>query len=109
VVDICSCLNQSLCNFQTVPLDCDGESCLSFGSDCVGISIKGNEQVEQFKVAVKCNSHKGSLFVVLDKRIIDDFRMFLEQGTYIWDVFALDVVVEEVLLGVEGLAITHSI
>ena len=48
------------------------------------------------------------MFGVLDEWVIDYFWMFLEEGSDVGGISAFDVIVEEVLFGVKGLAIAHS-
>jgi hypothetical protein len=76
--DVGSCLYEPFCNFQAVPLDCNRQGSLSLRSDCVGVCVEREKQIEEFEIAVKCNSHQSRLFGVLDERVVDYFWVLLE-------------------------------
>lgn len=52
-------------------------------------------------------SHKGGVFVVLEDGLIEEVGVCLEEVVDVDNVVLLDVVVEEFVLGVEGLAVAH--
>lgn len=94
VSNISFCLDECFRHLIMVFLDCDAEGGLSFGRDNLNNRTMSDQQLNNGQVAVMCRPHERSVLGLLDQRIIDYSRVFLEDFLHILDLILLDVIVE---------------
>lgn len=102
-IDIGSTLYKFLNYLDTIFSDSDGEGSLSFGCDNVRIASFWEYKLDRLQVHAKSSSHKQSVFSIFGDGLVDELWIFVKNFLNFGVLFAIDMIVEVLLFGVDKL------